>query len=107
MIYQQNENVRIAFDVVPHKRLMLKLQPYGISDKTRSWITSFLTNRNQQVVIDEECSTKVTVTSAVPQSSVLGSTLFLIFINDLPDHVKSEIRLFADDCLIYRHIITH
>ena len=72
--------------------------------RRRHRITSFLTNRNQQVVIDGECSTKVPVTSSVPQGSVLGPTLFLLFINDLLDHVKSEIRLFAEDCLIYRHI---
>ena len=75
-----------------------------VTGNTHSWITSFLTNRNQQVVIDGECSTKVLVTSGVPQGSLLGLTLFLLFKNDLPDHVKSEIRLFADDCLIYRHI---
>ena len=82
---------------------MHKLQHYGISGNTHSWITSFLTNRNQQVVIDGECSTKVSVTSGIPQGSVLGPTLFLLFINDLPDHLKSETRLLADDCLIYRH----
>ena len=115
LLAAEDENVRIdmaildfskAFDMVPHKRLMHKLQHYGISGNTHSncWINSFLTNRNQQVVIDGECSTEVPVTSGVPQGSVLGPTLFLVFINDLPDHVKSEIRLFADDCLIYRHI---
>ena len=72
-----------------------------------SWITSFLANRQQAVVVDGSQSPWKDVTSGVPQSSVIGPTLFLIFINDIQDNIQSRIRLFADDCVIYREIMTN
>ena len=95
-----------AFDTVPHERLLLKLDAYGVQGQLHSWIRSFLCNRQMRVVIDGECSSKTHVVSGVPQGTVLGPLLFLCFINDLPDAVKSQIRLFADDCLLYRVIRT-
>ena len=93
-----------AFDVVPHKRLLSKLDFYGIRDKTLLWIESFLSDRTQQVVVEGEFSETAPVTSGVPQGSVLGPILFLVFINDMPECVKSRCRLFADDSIIYRSV---
>ena len=65
---------------------------------------TFLTKRSQQVVVDGEASDWCHVSSVIPQGTVIGPLLFLTFINDLPDSIQSNIRLFADDCLIYRSI---
>lgn len=91
-----------AFDKVSHDRLLYKLDRAGIDPKARQWIKSFLTGRSQRVVIDGEASDSVPVTSGVPQGSVLGPILFLIFIDDLPLYTKSsQVRLFADDTIVY------
>ena len=93
-----------AFDKVPHVRLLHKLQYYGIRGETLTWIKEFLSGRSQQVILEGQNSRK-DVLSGVPQGTVLGPLLFLAFINDLPEVVKtSEARLFADDCLLYRQI---
>ena len=93
-----------AFHKVPHKRLASKLHHYGIRGRTLSWIESFLANRTQRVAVEGVMSDSAPVTSGVPQGTVLGPLLFLVYINDLPAQVKSEARLFADDCLLYRKI---
>ena len=94
-----------AFDTVPHHRLLYKLQWYGIQGKVHQWISSFLTNHRQKVILGNAHSSLVDVSSGVPQGTVLGPILFLIYINDLPDYARySAIRLFADDCIIYRPI---
>ena len=95
-----------AFDTVPHQKLLHKLKNYGIDGKINGWIEQFLTNRQQRVLVDGEFSSFDKVLSGVPQGTVLGPLLFLCHINDLPFHVKSQIRLFADDCLLYRKIKT-
>ena len=77
---------------------------YGIRGKLLDWMKDFLSERTQQVVVNGESSTKEKVTSGVPQGTFLGPLLFLIYINDLPDRVKSQIRLFADDSYLYRTI---
>ena len=93
-----------AFDKIPHQRLAVKLHHYGIRDKNLSCIRSFLADRNQQVVLDGKTSSRAAVTSRVPQGTVLGPLLFLAYIIDLPSRVSSSVRLFADDCLLYRVI---
>lgn len=93
-----------AFDKVPHQRLLAKLSNYGIQGNTHRWIDNFLTKRHQRVVVDGETSDWVRVESGVPQGTVLGPVLFLSYINDLPLTVDSKVRLFADDCVIYRPI---
>ena len=95
-----------AFDRVPHQRLLNKLHHYGVRDSLLLCINNFLTKRSQRVVVDGEASDWVPVTSGVPQGTVLGPLLFLSFINDLSSGITSKIRLFADDCLIYRPIKT-
>ncbi|KAK3090224.1 hypothetical protein FSP39_010191 [Pinctada imbricata] len=94
-----------AFDKVPHRRLLYKLNYYGISGHTQNWIASFLSDRTQTVVLDGLTSNTVPVTSGVPQGTVLGPVLFLVYINDLPDYLSySKLRLFADDSIIYMPI---
>ena len=93
-----------AFDTVPHKRLLRKLHHYGVRGNVLKWIEGFLTNRTQRVLVEGEFSKSAKVLSGVPQGTVLGPLMFLCFINDLPSCVKSQVRLFADDCLLYRPI---
>ena len=93
-----------AFDKVPHRRLLYKLDYYGIRGSTHKWITSRLSGRSQKVVLDGQASDPIRVLSCVRQGSVLGPVLFLIFINDLPENIRSSVRLFADDCVLYRNI---
>ena len=90
-----------AFDKVSHSKLLYKLHEHGIRGCTLDWIRSFLIGRTQVVVLEGEKSDEVPVTSGVPQGSVLGPLLFLLYINNLPDHVKSQVRLFADDTAVY------
>lgn len=93
-----------AFDTVPHQRLLAKLHHVGIRNNILPWINNFLTKRHQRVVVDGESSQQSPVESGVPQGTVLGPLLFLVFINDLPSNLSSLIRLFADDCILYREI---
>ena len=86
-----------AFDKVAHEKLLLKLHYYGIRGDTLKWIKDFLDNRKQAVVINGINSEKIPASSGVPQGSVLGPIRFLSYINDLPEQVKSRVRLFADD----------
>ena len=92
-----------AFDKVDNQRLLLKLHRLGINngEQVINWIQSFLSNRTQSVVLDGEHSDSCPVLSGVPQGSVLGPCLFLMYINDMPDTIKSNIRLFADGTIMY------
>ena len=88
-----------------HQLLLKKLRHYGLNESLISWIESFLAERYQQVVINGESSNSAKVRSGVPQGSVLGPLLFILFINDMESCVKhSTIRFFADDTRILKHI---
>ena len=93
-----------AFDTVPHWRLLTKLGNYGITGVTLEIIRDFLSNRSMNVVVGGEKSESHRVTSGVPQGSVLGPLLFVLFINDLPDDLKSKIMLFADDLKLIANV---
>ena len=93
-----------AFDKVLHQRLTMKLYYYGVRGKTLAWIQHFLACRTQQVVVEGESSSIGQVTSGVPQGSVVGLTLFLIYINDLGDNIRATVRLFADDTILKRPV---
>ena len=92
-----------AFDSVPHGRLLYKLEQYGlIGGALLEWFRNFLTNRRQRVAVGGIIYSEWTnVKSGVPQGTILGPILFLIYINDLPDGVSSSVKLFADDTKVY------
>lgn len=87
-----------AFDTVPHVRLLHKIQSLNITGKLLIWIK---TDRDQRVKINDTLSRPCKVTSGIPQSTFLGPLLFLIFINDLPNGIKNNIKIFADDTKLY------
>ena len=93
-----------AFDTVPHDHLLGKMEFYGIQGPLLKWTASFLKTRSQSVLVEGKYSKPAKVLSGVPQGTVLGPLLFLIHINDLPSVVTSQVRLFADDCLMYRPV---
>ncbi len=98
---------RKAFDLVSHKHLLYKMSKYGITNQTLNWIGAFLHQRSQKVVVRGATSESFAVTSGVPQGSVLGPILFLIFINDLPLEVISPLSLFADDSKVFSKIVSN
>ena len=94
-----------AFDKVDHQLLLAKLKLYGFTDQLLNWVKSFLTNRTQNVVLDGLHSYSSMIISGVPQGTVLGPILFILFINDMESCIKhSKIRFFADDTRISKQI---
>ena len=90
-----------AFDRVWHASLRHKLKSYGISGQIFGLISSFLSNRQLRVVLDGKSSQEYPVNAGVPQGSIVGPTLFLLYINDLPDDVICDIAIYADDTSLY------
>ena len=95
---------RKAFDCVPHKRLLMKIEKLGISGNLLKWIKDFLTDRQKRVLINGISSEWTEVSSGVPQGSVLGPLLFILYVNDLPSEVSSFCKLFADDAKLYKDL---
>jgi len=92
---------RKAFDSVPHLRLLQKLHDMGIRGRLLSWIRAFLCGREQRVMVSGTPSSWASVASGIPQGTVLGPTLFLAYINDLPNCVNNFIKMFADDAKLF------
>ena len=90
-----------AFDRVWHAGLLHNFKSYGISGQIFGLISSFLSNRRLRVVLDGKSSQEYPVNAGVPQGSILGPTLFLLYINDLPDDVICNIAIFADDTTLH------
>nr|WP_204107529.1 reverse transcriptase family protein [Streptococcus dysgalactiae] len=93
-----------AFDKVPHSRLLTKLEAYGIGNQLLGWIADFLRGRKFSVRVTDCLSQWFDITSGVPQGSVLGPLLFLVYINDLPGQLTSPCLFYADDLKIWRVI---
>ena len=97
-------DIKKAFDTVPHRRLLEKMKSHGFGGQIIDWVKNFLTDRKQRVCVNGKFSEWESVTSGIPQGSVLGPTLFVIYVNDMPDKLKSVCKLFAGDCKIYSGI---
>ena len=94
-----------AFDSVPYQRLLKKVRSYGVCDHVYKWIESFLKERRQRVTVNRAESNWAIVESGIPQGSVLGPILFIIFINDMPGETVCPLKLFADDAKLF-HCVT-
>ena len=96
---------RKAFDLVDHELLLKKLRVYQLSESSINWFSSYLANRQQKVSINNTTSNCQPITTGVPQGSILGPLLFILFINDLPLHIKNgNLSIYADNTT---HIVSH
>ena len=93
-----------AFDKVPHHRLLMKLQAHGIGDNVLHWIGNWLSGHKQRVILGGQVSDWCNILSGVPQGSVLGPLLFVIYINDIDEVVDSKLLKFADDTKIFNKV---
>ena len=91
-----------AFNTVDHDILLSKLEYYGVCDESLPWFKNYFTGRKQFVHIDSQSSEELAITSGVPQGSILGPLLFIVYINDLPHRIKHcSVNMFADDTALY------
>ena len=95
-----------GFDTMPHKRLLYKIKYYGTTGNLLRWIAEFLSNRLQCVVLNGKKSSWQDVKSGIPQGSILGPLLFLVYVNNLPRSITSHVFLFADDTKLIQSIST-
>ena len=93
-----------AFDKVWHKGLIFKLKSYGVDGSLLKLMENYLTGRQQRVVLNGQNYSWKNVLAGVPQGSVLGHLLFLIYINDLPNGIESICKIFADDTLLFSKV---
>ena len=93
-----------AFDKVGHESLLFKLQSYGIEGDLLRLLKTYLTERQQRLVLNGQTSSWLNVTAGVPQGSISGPLLSLIYINDLPDEITSSCKIFADDTSLFSKI---
>ena len=93
-----------AFDKVWHEGLLFKLKTYGIKGELLVLLRNYLHERNQRVVLNGQISSWELIKSGVPQGSVLGPLLILIYINDLPDNIQSTCKIFADNTSLFSHV---
>ena len=97
-------DIKKAFDSISHRRLIQKLESYGIEGEVLMWVKDFLSGRRQRIILNGKKSEWKEVTSGVPQGSVLGLVLFIIYINDLPDQMQKFCKMFADDTKLFSAI---
>ena len=96
-----------AFDSVPHERLLLKLQLFGVGGSLLLWFRNYLTTHRQRVVLNGTYSSWLPVTSGVSQGSILGPLLFIMYLNDLDKAITCNFKLYADDVTLYHRIASH
>ena len=95
-------DIQKCFDTIDHDVLKSKLKMYGIMENELKWFTSYMTNRKQLVICNGKSSREYNITIGVPQGSILGPALFLLYVNDITQHVRhGSCNLFADDSIIY------
>ena len=104
----QNDNIFLdfskAFDKVPDNLLLHKLKTFGLNNKLLNWFTDYLSERSKTVIVEGKQSENLPVTSGVPQGSILGPLLFILYVNDISDGYSSTVSSFADDVKIFRKI---
>ena len=94
-------DLRKAFDLISHECLLEKLRIYQCDDNSSKWFRSYLTGRTQQTAIKGHLSETAVITAGIPQGSILGPLLFILYMNDLPLHIDNNIDMFADDSTLY------
>ena len=100
-------DVSKAFDKVWHEGLLFKLKQIGVCGSILNWFTSYLSDRSQKVVINGKSSNSKSIFAGVPQGSILGPLLFLIYMNNINEGIDSEMKLFADDTTLLRSLINN